>query len=162
MQALYKFFYQATGEFKLYSRVTNTLSFLILAMISINIFILRNDTSLSFCIGYIIIYYGLYVYLLVKFNQRNKVNKIDFNKEGIRDNFKSGIGIMIGNFSVLFFLAIDRWFVKLAFDSTQFAYYSFAVSMMTFITVMINSVTTIMYNYLAKGVEEKKLSLIHI
>ena len=157
MQALYKFFYQATGEFKLYSKVTNTLSFLILAMISINIFILRNDTSLSFCIGYIIIYYGLYVYLLVKFNQRNKVNKITFNKEGICDNFKSGIGIMIGNFSVLFFFAIDRWFVKLAFDSTQFAYYSFAVSMMTFITVMINSVTTIMYNYLAKGVEEKKI-----
>lgn len=157
MQALYKFFYQATGEFKLYSKVTNTLSFLILAMISINIFVLKNTTSLSFCVGYIIIYYGLYIYLLVKFNQRNKVDKVFLNKEGINDNFKSGIGIMVGNFSVLFFLAIDRWFVKIAFDNNQFAYYSFAVSMMTFITVMINSVTTIMYNYLAKGVEEKKI-----
>ncbi|MBE6049622.1 MAG: capsular biosynthesis protein [Clostridium sp.] len=157
MQALYKFFYQATGEFKLYSKITNMLSFFILVMISINIFVLKNSTSLSFCVGYIIIYYGLYVYLLIKFNQRNKVDKVVLDKDGIHDNFRSGIGIMIGNFSVLFFLAIDRWFVKIAFDSTQFAYYSFAVSMMTFITVMINSVTTIMYNYLAKGVEEKKI-----
>ncbi|MGQ0416994.1 lipopolysaccharide biosynthesis protein, partial [Bacillus sp. HC-TM] len=49
------------------------------------------------------------------------------------------------------FYTIDRWFVKYYMDVRSFAFYSFAISMMTVITVLIGALTTTLYPHLARN-----------
>jgi len=57
---------------------------------------------------------------------------------------------MLGNLSLKMFYSIDRWFVKFSFASSDFAFYSFAMSMMGMINLFIGSVTTVFYPYLSR------------
>ena len=51
----------------------------------------------------------------------------------------------------MLFYALDRWFIKLFFSVDDFAYYSFAISIMSVINLLINAVSVTFYNYLAKN-----------
>ena len=46
---------------------------------------------------------------------------------------------------------IDRWFVKFLLTTSEFAYYSFAVSTETLLNVFISPVITTMYNFICKN-----------
>jgi O-antigen/teichoic acid export membrane protein len=160
VQTLFKFLYQALGEFNVYSKILLlTPTLLLLINISI-IFILKVNNFWPFIIGNIITYYivfiGLEIYFLRKFNGVSPI--IDYKE--IWNNFKVGSFIMVGNLSSMFFYAADRWFVKFTLSITDFALYSFAISMLTVINILISSVTMTFYPYLARGQDEKKLKLI--
>ena len=68
----------------------------------------------------------------------------------IKENIKSGIVLMLGNFSSILMTSIDRWFVKFLLTTSDFAYYSFVVSTESLITLFINPIVTTMYNYICK------------
>ena len=64
---------------------------------------------------------------------------------------------MLGNLSVTMFYAIDQWFVKFGMTTDDFAYYSFAISLLNMVTVLVNAVTITFYNYLAREKNDEKL-----
>ena len=57
----------------------------------------------------------------------------------------------------MMFYAIDRWFIKLFFDVDSFAYYSFAISMLNIINLLVSAVSVTFYNYLSKGEKEEEV-----
>jgi O-antigen/teichoic acid export membrane protein len=58
---------------------------------------------------------------------------------------------MVANLSSIFFYSVDRWFVKFTLPIEDFAFYSFAISMMSVINVLISSITMTLYPYLARN-----------
>jgi O-antigen/teichoic acid export membrane protein len=69
-----------------------------------------------------------------------------------------GIFIMLGNLSTILIYSLDRWFVKLWLTVESFAYYSFAVSLMAIVNLVISSVAMTFYPYLSRGYTEKLLN----
>ncbi|WP_353949014.1 oligosaccharide flippase family protein [Sporolactobacillus sp. Y61] len=155
MIAFYQFIYQALGEFSLYARIMYVTSFgnLIIPLILIA---LKVKSSLFYISGMVIIYYIVYL-ALERFNPFKQHSKIKWDFADYKQCFYSGIFILISNFSMLLFYTMDRWFVKLYFDTKSFAFYSFAISMMTAVNVLIGSLTTTMYPYLARIRDSDKL-----
>ncbi|MBZ4650932.1 polysaccharide biosynthesis protein [Thermosipho sp. (in: thermotogales)] len=160
MQTFFKFIYQALGEFDIYSKIMVLTPILLLFVNLFNIFILKIDNFWPFVIGHIITYYvvfiGLEIYFLSKYE--GIFYTIDYTE--IKEHFKIGSFIMIANLSSKFFYSIDRWFVKFTLSIEDFAFYSFAISMMGVIKVLINSVTMTLYPYLARTQDKFKINKI--
>jgi len=160
MQTFFKFIYQALGEFDIYSKIMVLTPILLLFVNLFNIFILKIDNFWPFVIGHILTYYvvfiGLEIYFLSKYE--GIFYTIDYTE--IKEHFKIGSFIMIANLSSKFFYSIDRWFVKFTLSIEDFAFYSFAISMMAVIKVLINSVTMTLYPYLARTQDKFKINKI--
>jgi len=154
MQALYIFLFQALGQFGSYSKIMLLTPNLLLVMNVFIIYILRLDNYWPFIVGTLLINYIVFIGLEISFLRKEKGNKASVNIEGIKDNFKVGIFIMIGNLSSMLFYSIDRWFVKYLFSVTEFAFYSFAISMMSIINILITSVTMTFYPYFIRNQDE--------
>lgn len=160
MQTFFKFIYQALGEFDIYSKIMVLTPILLLFVNLFNIFILKIDNFWPFVIGHILTYYvvfiGLEIYFLSKYE--GIFYTIDYTE--IKEHFKIGSFIMIANLSSKFFYSIDRWFIKFTLSIEDFAFYSFAISMMGVIKVLINSVTMTLYPYLARTQDKFKINKI--
>ena len=154
MQTLFKFLYQALGQFGAYSKIMLITPNLLLIMNLFIIYILKLDNYWPFIVGTLLINYIVFIGLEISFLRKEKGNKASVNIERIKDNFKVGIFIMIGNLSSMLFYSIDRWFVKYLFSITEFAFYSFAISMMAVINILISSVTMTFYPYLIRNQDE--------
>ena len=147
-----KSLYQATGEFKAYGKALNIEKIMVFIFSMCLIFIIHSDNYLLFIwvqviVGLIIAFYLFYkLERKLQFIRLGKVKKSEY-----KDNITSGIVLMLGNFSSSVFTGLDRWFVKMLLMSTDFAMYSFAVSMENVINVFISSITVSMYNYFCKG-----------
>jgi O-antigen/teichoic acid export membrane protein len=159
IQSLFKYFYQALGDFSIYSKIMILTPNLLLLSNLFIIFVLKISHYWPFIIGNIIAYYAVFVGLEIHFLRKYSGIKpvIDFKE--IWSHFKIGIFIMVGNLSSLLFFAKDRWFVKFTLTLQDFALYSFAISMISIINIFINSVTMTFYPYLARGQDEQKLNL---
>lgn len=155
MQTLFKFLFQALGQFGAYSKIMLITPNLLLIMNLFIIFILKLDNYWPFVVGTLLINYIVFIGLEISFLRKEKGNKASVNIERIKDNFKVGIFIMIGNLSSILFYSIDRWFVKYLFSVTEFAFYSFAISMMAVINILISSVTMTFYPYLIRNQDEE-------
>ena len=73
------------------------------------------------------------------------------------ENIRSGIILLLGNFSNSFFTTMDRWFVKILLSSFDFAMYSFAAGMESIISVFISPITVTMYNYFCKNPDDDSI-----
>lgn len=157
MTSYFKNLYQAVGEFERYGRILNWTT---VAMFLINIvllFVVKTDRYLAYLVGYVIV--DAVIWVILEYNFYVLINaSIGFKKEFlsfkllIRD-IKTGFLLTIGNFSNILLSSMDRWFVKIMMNSSQFAYYSFAVSMEGFINVAITPITTTLYNYFCNHLE---------
>ncbi|SHN11422.1 oligosaccharide flippase family protein [Halanaerobium congolense] len=150
----YKFFYQAIGRFNIYSKI---LIFPPVVMLVANlavIFIFKIENYWLFIFIRLFAYLSIFLILEYNFYKITKfVDKtVDFDE--IKSIFNIGFFIMLGNLSSLMFYSIDRWFVKFSFSSSEFAFYSFAISMMSVINIFINSVTKVFYPYLARNTDD--------
>lgn len=157
LQNLFRFLYQAIGEFNIYSKIMIIPSILLLIINLFNIYILKINNSWPFILGNIIVYYLVFVILELHFlkNNKNIEAKIDFHE--IKQHFKIGFVIMIANLSVLFFYSIDRWFIKFSLSLEEFAIYSFAISMLNIANTLISSITLTLYPYLARKQDEETI-----
>lgn len=146
----YKFFYQAIGKFDTYSKILvfPPLLMLIMNLLIIYIFEIKNYWLF---IWIRVLSYSL-IFIFLEYNFKRLTNKVDvkFDWNEIKEIFEIGFFIMIGNLALKVFFSIDRWFVKFSFTNSDFAFYSFAISMMTMINLFIGSVTTVFYPYLSR------------
>lgn len=147
--ATFKSILQATGEFKAYSGIMNYTSILTFLGTMTLLFIFKIDNS------YYYVSIMAVVSFIVWFLLEHKLKKIyDFKLgfavsfKNLIENIKSGIVLMLGNFSSILMTSIDRWFVKFLLTTNDFAYYSFVVSTENLIAVFINPIVTTMYNYI--------------
>jgi O-antigen/teichoic acid export membrane protein len=81
-----------------------------------------------------------------------------FNIPNIKKLFIIGIFVLFGNFFSLIFFSIDRWGVYFYFENKDFAFYSFALSLMQIINLLVLSISITFYPYLAK--EENRESIL--
>ncbi|KLU62676.1 GDSL-like lipase/acylhydrolase [Peptococcaceae bacterium CEB3] len=160
MRTLFQFLFQALGQFGLYSKIALLTPNLLLLTNLFLIYVLRINNFWPFVFGSLGVYYIVFIGLEIMFLRRVRGCKpLNDNKELI-NNFRVGIFVMTGNLSALLFYSMDRWFVKLLFSISSFAYYSFAISMMSIVNVLISSITMTFYPYLVRNQEEDLLKKI--
>ena len=161
----FNFIYQATGEMKLYARIKVLNPILVLILNLVLIFLIKKDNYILFVFSSISAYYLTYLIFEHKFLKL--VETKEKQKVDVLPIFKTGIFIMLGNLFTMLFYSMDRWFVKFLLTTEDFAYYSFAISMMSIINLLISSVAMSLYpafsrGYTSKTVKEIKKYLIII
>ena len=152
--------YQATGEFKKYSRFTNINTLMIFIINVILLFIVKSDNSVIYIISYVVAYFVYW--LLIEIENRKIFGKEPTrpNREYLRSDVKTGFFLMTGNFCNVIFTSIDRLFVKFFLGKIKFAFYSFAVSVENLANVFINPISTVMYNYLCKNRGQEQVRML--
>lgn len=159
MISYFTMLYQATGEFGRYGRIINTITALSCVANVVFIFIVKSDDYRFFLASYVTINVGIWILLeiLFKINTCLKIKFLFFSVKELFENCKSGILLMLGNLSSFILTGLDRWFVKGLLDNSSFAYYSFAVSIESFLNVAMNSVTVTLYNYFCNQRDEDRI-----
>lgn len=147
MLSFYNLLFQSTGEFKKYSLNMYLYTFLYLILNILLAIVFKIDNYVYYCIITVLANLIVVIFLEVKFYNR-KIKAI-YNNNFI-GNIKIGFFVLLGNLSVLMFYAIDRWFIKVFFDTIEFGYYSFALSLLNIINVLVNSVSVTLFNHLSK------------
>lgn len=157
----FQMFFQATGEFKLYSRALNygtILSFLISMVL---IFLLKTDNYKLYISAQVFSSIVVTLYLGIVLNSRiGFISHKHISKRAFKENIGAGFVLMVGNFSNNLFTSIDRWIVKIFMTTLHFAAYSFAVSVDALITVFITPLYITLYNEFCKNRSPERV--IHI
>ena len=159
--ATYKSVFQATGEFKIYSRVLNYTSILNFSGSMVLLFIFRTDNSLMYIGWNVIVTFVIWMLVerKIKVSYKQKIGwRLDV--QSLIENIKSGIILMLGNFSSILMTSVDRWFVKGLLTIQDFAYYSFVISVENLIAIFITPVVTTMYNYICVTSDMKAIQRI--
>ncbi len=154
--AFFSLFYQSIGEFKKYTNITYVYTIIYLLLNVILAVVFRNDNYILYCITSIIANGIVFLYLEFKYFKQFKSIKAKYDSK-VWNNIKVGFFILLGNLSVLMFYAIDRWFIKFFYTVSDFAYYSFAISMLNIINLLISSISIAFFNYLSKGENVEKI-----
>lgn len=152
----HKFLYQATGEFKKYANISYLYTIVELALTLSLVFFFKSDRYVLYCLTSFTANLLVFLILEYKFHCEFKEIKSKYDKF-LWNNIKVGIFILAGNLAVILFYAIDRWFVKIFFTTYDFAYYSFAVSMLNIINTLVSGVAVTFYNHLSKGEKEDEV-----
>lgn len=152
---------QATGEFKAYSSIMNYTSLITFFGMMILLFVVRINNDLLYVGIMVAVTYIVWLLLERKLHRIYGFSiKFVISFKHIAENIKSGIVLMLGNFSSILMTSIDRWFVKLFLNTTDFALYSFVVSTENLVAVFINPIISTMYNYICVTSDYKSLRTI--
>jgi O-antigen/teichoic acid export membrane protein len=111
--------------------------------------ILKCKSAWIYCGAIILSYLVATIISEIRFEAQVKSVKPHYHK-GLFDNIRVGVFILFGNLAVQMFYAIDQWFVKGTMQTSEFAYYSFAVSMMNLVNGLISAIAVTFYNFLAQ------------
>lgn len=148
----YKGLLQSWAKFKIYSRISTAVATAI-PVVALAFYFLSGDLP-----GNIYIYIYLLVYWLVTFKvvfeAVSKTRTVKCKKILSRINWeteKTGLALVLGNYINTLFLSADKQFVKFFFSTTEFAYYSFGMSMQSLMTVFITSVAQPLFPAMAQG-----------
>lgn len=148
------FFYQSIGDFKKYTRIV-----IIAPVINILIIVLLHkyltlNVLITTYIGSTIItfFYALLSdrYLIKSSSIRKMIKSFLVYRFRIKSLFKIGIVFLIGNLIFLMFFDLGRVYTKFFKNSDEFAYFSFGVSLMALIIILVNSLNKTLYPYLFK------------
>lgn len=157
MIGFYRLFYQAVGDFRTYSLINAIQPTINLVLIILLIFAFRIRSGIAFVIASVALDYIVFAFLFSRhFSGLSGASGLRFLKQGI-SHIKIGIFIMVGNLSSTFFYSMDRWFVKVLLKTEDFAFYSFATSMMHMVLILITSVAMTFYPMLARRHQEEAL-----
>ncbi|EJT5919235.1 capsular biosynthesis protein [Clostridium perfringens] len=154
--SFYKLFYQSIGEFKKYANISYVYTLIYLMTNVLLAIVFRSKNYIGYCITSILSNGIVFLYLEYKFVIEFTKIKVKYDRK-VWNNIKIGFFILLGNLSVVMFYAIDRWFIKLFYTVNDFAYYSFAISMLNIINVLVGAISVTFYNYLAKDENEEKV-----
>ena len=147
--ATFKNILQATGEFKAYSRIMNYGSVLTFVATMILLFVVKTDFDLLYIIVMAAVTFLVWILLEIKLHREFGFRVgLQISVPNFIENVRSGIVLMLGNFSNIMMTSIDRWFVKFLLPTVNFAFYSFVVSTENLVGIFINPIVTTMYNYI--------------
>ena len=158
MSGCYQTLFQSVGEFGLYSKALNIKPFIALISSLFLLFILQSDNYVPYIVCQILASVVPFIYITCILQS----NLHFLGTGGVRlqnfwDNISSGFVLMLGNFSGIILTGIDRWFIKLLMTTTDFAIYSFAVSVDSLVAIFVNPVTITMYHTLCIIKESDKI-----
>lgn len=148
----YQSLYQTWGDFGKSNR-TQLLTAAVPVLGSFFVFILSGGlTAESFALLFLGVYWMLALGILIK-NARVTAGVAappPFYKTNL-DIWKTGIAISIGSYIHVVIRSLDKQIVKLLFDATDFAMYSFALSLQSVVMMFITALSQPLYHFLAKG-----------
>lgn len=154
--AFFSLINQFTRRFKLYS-VNLVLTKILYVIGSIIFFAAGLNNHICFVILQTIANF-IVLYSYIRHNKDlvwGKSEKIKNNIKDIRNNFHIGFFVMIGNFMSIIIIGLDRVFIDKFFTLKDFAMYSFAYSMISVFYILLSSLTTVVYPYLARTDQSK-------
>lgn len=149
--------YQATGLFKKYSIFTNINTLLVFLVNIFLLFVIKTDDYAKYIVGYIIVYIMYWITIEVETKKIFGRNEVKADIKYLINDVKSGFVLLIGNFCNIIFTGIDRLFVQYLLGTIKFAFYSFAVSIESLMSVFITPISTVMYNYLCNNKEKQEV-----
>ena len=156
MLNFYKNIYQATGEFKKYKSILQWNTIMTFCMIVFLLFVLKIHNYMFFFIGYTIV--NLVVWILTEIKASIACWSVKyFDIKELVGQIRTGIVLMLGNFSSILLTSMDRWFIKLLMNTVAFAEYSFAVSMENLLSIAITPITTTLYNFFCNNKEQSRI-----
>lgn len=165
LQSFFLFYYQAIGEFKLYSRSSVIVPIANIVLVFLLILLKINDYKyfvfifiLSYSISILFLEINFKKYLVqnkLEYFIFYKLNSISFKRflnifRQYRSLFVSGFLIMVGNIIFNLFFDTGRWFVKIFATDKDFAIYSLSVSLIGFIIIFVSAINKTFYPYLFK------------
>ena len=100
--------YQATGEFKKYSRFTNINTLLIFFINVILLFIVKSDDPNLYILMYAVAYFSYWIVLEIENRKIFGKESTKPNKKYLKSDIKTGFFLMTGNFCNVIFTSIDR------------------------------------------------------
>ncbi|AWZ49458.1 hypothetical protein C3495_11820 [Clostridiaceae bacterium 14S0207] len=153
----FEFLSQVVRKFRLYS-INMVLSKIMYVVGVLGILLLdcRKATYLILfqtIVNFIIFLIYIYKYKDINFGKKTPLHTI---KSDIKKNISMGFFIMLGNFVSIIIIGVDRIFVDKFFTVNDFAMYSFAVSLLSMIYIILNGIRTVIYPYLTRS-DEKDL-----
>lgn len=157
INTFYKRVYQSTNRLSWYSSIVVNISLLNSVICLIMLFVFSARSAWIYCVVSIIAREFVNVRENFRLKKWLKVKKSDYDFSRYIAIMRSGFVIMVGNIAVNLFLGIDRWFVKIFFDTYQFSYYSFAVSMLNIATTVFQAISISMFGYLAQNRSSENL-----
>lgn len=145
----FKNFFQATGEFKLYGRLMNATTIILFILNMMLLFVVKESNYIFYIAVNVFVYLIAWIFMeiYVRVRSNTKFPIFAFSIQNFVECISSGFFLMLGTFSSIILLSMDRWFVKFLMSNTEFAQYSFAVSVENFLNVAITPVTITLYNF---------------
>lgn len=158
----YKCFFQAIGEFSLYSKVLNVSSIFIFAANMLLLFVVNEYSSAPYLWSYTAIYFGVWIFVEIYFSKKTQTPSlgIKFSQNQIRENISTGFVLMLGLFISGFMTGVDRWFVKFTMNTATFARYSFAASILGFLSYAVSPVSVTLYNFFCNNKQEEQRKIV--
>ena len=160
--SFYQSYYQAIGQFDIYSKIKLIIPLAILLFSLILVYILKFSNFLYYVSAEIFAYMIAVIYLELKYSFKIRAFGIKSNMANILNNFRVGFYIMLGNLAMILFYTLGRWIVKIFMSDADFAYYSFATSIMQILTIVLSSIAMTFYPYLSRIHEKKNLSKLKV
>lgn len=141
---------QSVKQFKIITKVNILNGFLFLLAILI-IFFNKTQGYISLIFATLIVNLIILSLFIVHFRGclfHQNSRKISL-PQYVKGNIGIGIFVLLGNFTALLFVTIDRLTVGSFFSITDFALYAFAMSMCSFVTVFLQAVSQVFFPYLS-------------
>ena len=157
MQYMYKFIFQAIGEFDNYRRMITLQTICVFLFNLIAIFILHTDNSRVYMYGFYGINGVLWIGFSFYFRELFQIVRLKINGVFaiLKEYISLGIIVMLGNLMGVWMTSVDRWFVKIRCTDIDFAYYSFAVTMLRLVNVVFNAFSVTLYNFFCEKQDNK-------
>ncbi|HAP8890217.1 TPA: hypothetical protein IV312_002454 [Enterococcus faecium] len=158
----YRTFFQAVGEFKRYANILAFIPLLTIVLDLIALFVLGFDNPLVYMLILLITNVLAYIYLEAYNTKIVGSNYyLSFDIRLFYTTAKSGIALLLSNFTSVLLTSMDRLFVKACLSVNYFSYFSFAVTLENMFNTATAPVTVTLYNYFcsdgnAKDVEAVK------
>ena len=148
----YKALLQAWGKFKKFSKISTIVatSTPIMALLYYSFTgDLPGDIYISI---YLIVNWFITILIIIEnFKKTKKVKSapIFTNQNWLTE--KTGLIMVLGNYINTLFVSTDKQFVKFFFGNTEFAFYSFGISMQSLMTIFISSVAQPLFPAMAQN-----------
>ena len=159
--AYFRALFQTTGIFDLYAKSLNIHTFLLFLGNIICIFILKSRNYVEYILMQIFVCILVWVILECIGKRKLNLKLKKFFEYDFREFWmlvKIGLPLTLGNLSSGIFASLDRWFIKFLLTTQEFAYYSFAVTIETFLNAVISPITISLYNYMCVNKDRERIS----
>lgn len=158
MITFYKIVLQSTGEFNSYSKLNVVQPLLSIVATLILVFLVKRNNGLYFIESMLLVYYLIFLISIIKILSITSTNSgAKIISSNVLSLIRTGFFLMLGNSLSRLFFSVDRWFVKFSLDTISFGFYSFAISMMNIIVMLVYSVAVTLYPIIVQSRSNRDL-----
>lgn len=147
---------QVTRQFQLYSRIT------ILTKVSSLLLVLAvlclKGSYLWIILADLLSFAVITFYLIYKNKQLFVSNNLQCGKIEYYENIRSGFPLLIAGLIGLFYLGAGRLIVQIFGGIDEFSFYSFSLSIASFVSIAISSVSLVVYPIVSRYSDNEKLT----